>query len=149
MAYMVEKNIYDELVKWKHNILFNDGDCAYIEDLDDLSNDVRFWIYKTYSSDEDDYIPRDGKEISNRIITIINFIYDDDLFKVEKPKKWVVRSKEKDGDGEYWYVSVNHVSPDFYVSEDMNILEYVTKFDTKEEAESWANAHQEVVEVEE
>ena len=145
MAYIVEKNIYDELVKWKHNILFNDGDCAYIEDLDELSNDVRFWIYKTYSSDEDDYIPRDGKEISNRIITIINFIYDDDLFKVEKPKKWVVRSKGTDDDDNYSYVFINlhnFTLSTYHISN-------ATKFDTKEEAESWANAHQEVIEVEE
>ena len=148
MAYIVEKNIYDELVKWKHNILFNDGDCAYIEDLDDLSNDVRFWIYKTYSSDKDDYIPRDGKEISNRIITIINFIYDDDLFKVEKPKKWVVRSKEADNKGNYMY---GYIVP----NERLKYMEMAygkypsAYFDTKEEAESWANSHQEVVEVEE
>lgn len=144
MAYIVEKNIYDELVKWKHNILFNDGDCAYIEDLDDLSNDVRFWIYKIYSSDEDDYIPRDGKEISNRIIAIINFIYDDDLFKVEKSKKWIVRSKEIDSDEHCWYVFVE----DDIVGEPENYWG-ATRFDTKEEAESWANSHQEVVEVEE
>ena len=148
MAYIVEKNIYDELVKWKHNILFNDGDCAYIEDLDELSNDVRFWIYKTYSSDEDDYIPRDGKEISNRIITIINFIYDDDLFKVEKPKKWVVRSKETDEDGDYHYVDLDNFKNLKSVSTIYG-FDFATKFDTKEEAQSWANAHQEVVEVEE
>ena len=146
MAYMVEKNIYDELVKWKHNILFNDGDCAYIEDLDDLSNDVRFWIYKTYSSDKDDYIPRDGKEISNRIITIINFIYDDDLFKVEKPKKWVVRSKEPQGsvDGKPlygWFVD------EYTVELEATMPPYVDRFNTYEEAKSWANSHQEVIKI--
>lgn len=147
MAYMVEKNIYDELVKWKHNILFNDGDCAYIEDLDDLSNDVRFWIYKTYSSDEDDYIPRDGKEISNRIITIINFIYDDDLFKVEKPKKWIVRSKGSSKAGRNLYVKLD-ISHGVKTTMTFWGKDNATKFDTKEEADSWANSHQEVVEVE-
>ena len=66
----------------------------------------------------------------------------------EKPKKWVVRYKETDYEEISWYILVVDM---FNFSHTINVIgtEKATKFDTKEEAESWANAHQEVVEVEE
>ena len=70
-------------------------------------------------------------------------------FEVEKPKKWVVRSKETDSTGKYHYSILSHFSDlpsmDYYFVYEKDDA---TKFDTREEAESWANAHQEVVEVE-
>lgn len=134
----ISKEVYDALVEWRdaRNLGHEHIDGGDLLRLPTFI--LNFWLELGISRNE----------ANNRLIAIIRFANGEDVFEVEKPKKWVVRSKEKDGDGEYWYVSVNHVSPDFYVSEDMNILEYVTKFDTKEEAESWANSHQEVVQVE-
>lgn len=85
-----------------------------------------------------------NKENNNRLITIIRWVNGEDVFEVEKPKKWIVRSKLKDGDGDHWYVShyKGLTNREFY-------KEKATIFDTKEEAQEWANSHQEVVEVEE
>ena len=68
-------------------------------------------------------------------------------FEVEKPKEWVVRSKECNEQGNYLYVYLidSNGVKDFMTGWTKDIA---TKFDTKEEAESWANAHQEVVQVE-
>ncbi|MCS9983984.1 hypothetical protein EFL35_03135 [Weissella paramesenteroides] len=90
---------------------------------------------------------RDGRvsvhESNNRLIAIIRWVNGEDVFEVEKPKKWVVRSKETDST--YCYAQL--------LSENNNTVfmgysfANATRFDTKEEAESWANAHQEVIEV--
>ena len=68
-------------------------------------------------------------------------------FEVEKPKKWVVRSKECNEQGSYLYI---YLIDSNGVKDVMTgwTKDIATKFDTKEEAESWANAHQEVVQVE-
>lgn len=91
---------------------------------------------------------RDGSvsvyESNNRLIAIIRWVNGEDVFEVEKPKKWFVRSKETDVDGVYQYVKVCN----FNMSVNRYGFNNATKFDTKEEAESWANSHQEVVEVE-
>ena len=67
-------------------------------------------------------------------------------FEVEKPKKWVVRSKETDEDGDYHYVDLDNFKNLKSVSTIYG-LDFATKFDAKEEAQSWANSHQEVIEV--
>ena len=45
----------------------------------------------------------------------------------------------------YWYARVHN---EYEISSGTPNIFEATKFDTKEEAESWSNAHQEVVEVE-
>ena len=83
--------------------------------------------------------------MNKKFATIINWVNSEDVFEVEKPKKWVVRSKEKDSVGDYWYIQLTQ---DKKFSDGVCDLFGATKFDTKEEAESWANSHQEVIEVE-
>ena len=65
------------------------------------------------------------------------------MFEIEKPNKWVVRSKDKDVDGDYGYVHVG----DYNTTIIRYHLDSATRFDTKEEAQEWANSHQEVIEV--
>lgn len=144
----VDKYIYDKLVEWKDTVVRHSDSRVFINDIKSLPGVVQDWIYFEYNEDDEYVVKTSATEINSRLVAVIRWIEDDRVFEAKKPKKWVVRSKDKDGDGKYWYVSVNHISPDFYVSEDINILEHVTKFDTKEEAESWANSHQEVIEVE-
>lgn len=86
-------------------------------------------------------------ENRNRFIAIIEWLSGKDVFEIEKPKKWIVRSDSKDSEGDYWYVRLDgNEHNKAYVGYE---TETATRFDTKEEAEGWANAHQEVVEVEE
>lgn len=86
-----------------------------------------------------------NSEKNNRLIALIRYVNGEDVFEVEKPKKWVVRSKVTDDEiGSYWYVLL-HVGP---VDGRTLDSEDATKFDTKGEAEKWTNPLMEVVEVE-
>lgn len=103
----------------------------------DLPDNVSFIVGKGYVLfNEKEFLRIPVKQLEK-------YSKKEDVFEVEKPNKWIVRSKLKDDDGDYWYVS------NYKGLTDRNFYEkYATKFDTKEEAESWANSHQEVVQVE-
>lgn len=81
-------------------------------------------------------------------LKIIQHLNGDLQFEAEKPKKWIVRSVNHDGENHYKYL---------IYSEDTDLPMYeigydfgpIVKFDTKEEAEKWTNPQTEVVEVEE
>lgn len=133
----INKEVYDALVEWKNNLM--PSKRIHHADFDDFfaNYSIFEWWYKASS----------GIEANNRLISIIRWVNGEDIFEVEKPKKWVVRSKETDTGGDYRHVllydSFDLINPKVVASQ-----EYATKFDTKEEAQSWANAHQEVIEVE-
>lgn len=131
--YVVSQKFMDELEEWKQQ---GNTEAYFVGwyDISVLPDDVkRWWTEKSISA----------IETNNRLIAIIRWVNGEDMFEVEKPKKWVVRSKDIDSDGETAYVDlVDNVHA--YVT---NSLFIATKFDTKEEAKSWANSHQEVVEV--
>ena len=135
--YVVSQEFMNELEDWKLDTVgttFINGD-----DIKKLPYVINVWWFNFDASD---------KEYNNRIIAIIRWVNGEDVFEVEKPKKWVVRSKGTDNDGDYRYVSVfDSYFGITYADSGKDKLENATHFDTKEEAESWANAHQEVVEV--
>lgn len=56
-------------------------------------------------------------------------------------KKWIVRSMDKEP--KYKMVLDDTTSTNWYD------VDMATRFNTKEEAQEWANAHQDVIEVEE
>ena len=68
----------------------------------------------------------------------------EDVFEVEVPHKFVVRSDKYSYIGEYTYVAIRN-----YMTTTTLILSSATKFDTREEAQEWANSHQVVVEIDE
>ena len=124
----------------KNNLVkYNEpGRFIDIDDLEGLPVVVNAWW--------GDEVP--DEENNNRLIAIIRWVNGEDVFEVEKPKKWVVRSEETDEDGDYHYVDLDNFKNLKSVST-IYWLDFATKFDTKEEAESWANSHQEVIEVQE
>ena len=133
--YVVSQEFMNELEDWKKR---GNTEVYFVGsyDLSMLPDYVkRWWNYPEINNSEQ----------NNRLIAIIRWVNGEDVFEVEKPKKWIVRSKETDS--AYFYAQL--------LSENNNTLfmgysfANATRFDTKEEAESWANAHQEVVEVEE
>ena len=136
--YVVSQEFMNELEEWKKR---GNTDVYFVGsyDISMLPIDViRWW----------DYPEINNSEQNNRLIAIIRWVNGEDVFEVEKPKKWVVRSKETDEDGDYRYVSVfDSYFGITYADSGKDKLENATHFDTKEEAESWANSHQEVVEV--
>ena len=134
--YVVSQEFMNELEDWKLDTVgttFINGD-----DIKKLPYVINVWWFNFDASD---------KEYNNRIIAIIRWVNGEDVFEVEKPKKWVVRSKDSSKAGRNLYVVLD-VSHGIKTSINYWGKSNATEFDTKEEAESWANAHQEVVQVE-
>ena len=133
--YVVSQEFMNELEEWKKR---GNTDVYFVGsyDISMLPIDViRWW----------DYPEINNSEQNNRLIAIIRWVNGEDIFEVEKPKKWVVRSKEHDGQYFYGKLLLANNNTVFMGYSFAN----ATRFDTKEEAESWANSHQEVIEVEE
>ena len=136
----ISKEVYDALVEWREYMALNQSPDVFVNEyalsnlpkvIDDWWGDFRV----------------DIKEANNRLIAIIRWVNGEDVFEVEKPKKWVVRSKECNEQGNYLYIYL--IDRNGVKDVMTGWTKYIaTHFDTKEEAESWANAHQEVVEVE-
>lgn len=131
--YKVTKEFMNALEDWKEilkldNVLF--VGCQALSNLPSLLNN--WW--------------RDGSvsayESNNRLIAIIKWLNGEDVFEVEAPHNFVVRSEDTDGKN-YNYVKVSHrIALASY-------RHHATKFDTREEAQEWANSHQVVVEIDE
>lgn len=139
--YVVSQEFMNSLNEWRENL----SDFSMSENfvgptaIDELDDIVDGWWNITDLS---------GEEQNSRLIAILSWVNGEDVFEVEKPKKWVIKSKVPDDDGNYHYVNLDNFKNLKSVST-LYGLDFATKFDTKEEAESWANSHQEVIEVEE
>lgn len=138
--YKVTQEFMNELIKWrddnsletKTGYMYEAVDGDEIQRLPDL---VDIWWTN----------PSNSIERNNRLIAIIQWLNGEDVFEVEEQNKFVVRSKKSDKDGDYTYVQVKigiTAINRYYLSD-------ATKFDTREEAQEWANAHQVVVEIDE
>ena len=137
--YKVTQEFMNELITWRDD---EDLDATsgknynYVNDndLDELPAMVEGWWV-----DNQHPIER-----NNRLIAIIQWLNGEEVFEVEKTHKFVVRSDKSNNRGDYIYVQVkNDIAVNrYYVSG-------ATKFDTREEAQEWANSHQVVVEIDE
>ena len=134
--YVVSQEFMNELEEWKKR---GNTDVYFVGsyDLSMLPDYVKRWW---------NYPEINNFECNNRLIAIIRWVNGEDVFEVEKPKKWVVRSKETDDDNDHWYVRLpNNID---VINDVVYYMSSATLFNTKEEAQSWANSHQEVVQVE-
>ena len=140
--YVVSQEFMNELEEWKEAYITVTLDEKYhyvsAGELDTLPGMIKDWWIESNKP----------TETNNRLIAIIRWVNGEDVFEVEKPKKWVVRSKYSSEAGEHLYVML-FIGRGIKDATTLWGINNATKFDTKEEAESWANAHQEVVEVEE
>ena len=136
--YVVSQVFMNELKDWKHDLILEDAFFVNQEAINNMPKIIKNWWVDDYET---------IGESNKRLISIIRYMSGANDFEVEKPKKWVVRSKGRTEQGSYLYtylIDSNGVK-DFMTGWTKDIA---TKFDTKEEAESWANSHQEVIEVE-
>ena len=139
--YVVSQVFMNELEEWKEAYITDTLDEKYhyvsAGDLDTLPGMIKDWWIELNKP----------TETNNHLIAIIRWVNGEDVFEVEKHKKWIVRSKEADNKGNYMY---GYIVP----NERLKYMEMAygkypsAYFDTKEEAESWANSHQEVIEIE-
>ena len=134
--YVVSQKFMNDLKDWKKR---GNNDVYFVGsyDLSMLPDYVKRWW---------NYPEINNFECNNRLIAIIRWVNGEDVFEVEKPKKWVVRSKYSSEAGEHFYVML-FIGRGIKDATTLWGINNATKFDTKEEAESWANSHQEVVEV--
>lgn len=135
--YKVTQEFMDELIEWRdnNNLDFTSGYTNMFiagYEIQELPDIVDFWRTDADSSTEN----------NNRLISILKWLNGEDVFEVEEPHKLVVRIDKTDVEGNYTYVMI-----DQDVTETDYVLEAATKFDTREEAQEWANSHQVVVEI--
>lgn len=135
--YKVTQEFMDELIKWRDYNYLNstDGKSNHYIDYNDL--DLLPAVAEDWRLENKNPIER-----NNRLIAIIQWLNGEDVFEVEEPHKFVVRNDTPDNGGEYWFVHVfkGMSTIDFYIRQ-------ATKFNTREEAQEWANSHQVVVEI--
>ena len=135
--YKVTQEFMKELIEWRDhwNLDAKTGMVYAFVDGHDIQN-IRGVVDDWLTGDSDPV------ESNNRLIAIIKWLNGEDVFEVEAPHKFVVRSDKTDTEGDYTYIVI-----DQDITEIAYVLEAATKFDTREEAQEWANSHQVVVEI--
>lgn len=137
--YKVTQEFMNELIEWrddknldaKKEFIDTFVDGHNIQNISDVISD--WWTE-----------PANPIENNNRLIAIIQWLNGEDVFEVEEQHKFVVRSDKTDMHGKYSYVFISGG-----VTGTMGTCVYANKFDTREEAQEWANSHQVVVEIDE
>lgn len=137
--YKVTQEFMNELIEWRDSYNLDAKTSlsyAFVDgsSISDFPEVVEYWWF-----DSDDPIDN-----NNRLIAIIQWLNGEDVFEVEAPHKFVVRSDKTDVEGNYTYVVIYQdvTGIDYF-------LEAATNFETREEAQEWANSHQVVVEIDE
>lgn len=137
--YKVTQEFMNELIRWRdqqHLDMENESYYATFkhQDFHSLNGIVMEW-----QLEEDNPIER-----NNRLIAIIKWLNGEDVFEVEEPREFVVRSDKYNYIGDYTYVAIRND-----MTTTTRILSSATKFNTREEAQEWANSHQVVIEIDE
>ena len=135
--YTVTQAFMNELVKWRdHEDIdaTNGGEYAYMGpvDIEEMPQVVSSW----WTTDSDPIA------CNNRLIAIISWLNGDDVFDVEEPHKFIVRSDKTDRDGDYTYVTLSEM-----LTNTTYMSKAATRFNTYEEAKEWANSHQVIIEI--
>lgn len=137
--YKVTQEFMDKLVEWRDDQRL-DMNTELIPSFLDVVHIKQFpGVVDDWWTD-----PENTVENNNRLITIIQWLNGEDVFEVEEPHKFIVRSDNPDEDGDYLYVQVLKGLTNTSYS-----LPDATRFNTREEAQEWANSHQVVVEIDE
>ena len=137
--YLVTQEFMGELIKWRDNYVLDATLGSPLKFVDGNNINDFSYVVRSWWTDIDNPI-----ENNNRLIAIIQWLNGEDVFEVESPHKFVVRSDKSYPSGNHRYVMVDEGVTDVY-----HHVEYATKFDTREEAQEWANSHQVVVEIDE
>lgn len=141
--YKVSQELMNAIDEWTDGL----GVLIVIQDLSVEGGELPSSIYAWWM---DTVLP--SEESNNRLIALIRYVNGEDTFEVEKPKKWIVRSKKRTWDDYKVVVLFDDnvcIPSDSEQAFTMRIddgLRYAFKFNTREEAEKWTNPLMEVVE---
>lgn len=139
-VYKVTQEFINELIKWRDNSNLDAQTSRPDTFVDGLGISEFPEAVENWWVNLDDPI-----ENNNRLIAIIQWLNGEDVFEVEEPYKFVVRSENVDEGGHYGYVAAGQ----YGISYNRYYVNEATKFNTREEAQEWANSHQVVVEIDE
>lgn len=142
--YKVSEELMNEIDSWNNAV--NSEVWGY-----DLEKKLPIEVQRWWVDEPDTTTKR-----NNRLIALIQYVNGEDVFEVEKPKKWIVRSKIKPYDSTYKFVALYDdtasITTDLERAYTANIVYgsgiVAFKFDTKEEAEQFSNPLMEAVEAE-
>lgn len=137
-VYKVTQEFINELIKWRDNSNLDAQTSRPDTFVDGLGISEFPEVVEDWWVDFDDPIDN-----NNRLIAIIQWLNGEDVFEVEEAHKFVVRSNNSDIVGDYAFVHIIRGGLTGYVYS----YSYATNFDTREEAQEWANSHQVVVEI--
>lgn len=134
--YKVKQELMDSLNEWNESHKYPDGTTLINQHtLNELPEDVTEWIFG---------LKENFGEHNRRLGAVINWINGEDVFEIGTPH-YVVRIKENKAISGYKYLKLEADREAFIFYG----LENATLFDDFEKASEWANAHFEVVEVDE
>lgn len=137
--YKVTQEFMNELIKWRDQRNLNTLNGGFYATFRGQDFRALPHIISEWHLEDTEPIER-----NNRLITIIKWLNGEEVFEVEMPHQFVVRSDNPDEDGDYLYVEVlKGLTSTSYSFPD------ATRFNTREEAQEWANSHQAVVEIDE
>ena len=127
--YKVTQEFMNELIKWREEMNLNAknedfGSFVNGNDIQDVPDVVYIWWRRIENS----------IERNNRLIAIIQWLNGEDVFEVEEPHKFIVRSENVDEGGHYGYVLAGKHG----IAYNRYYIKEATKFDTREEAQEWA-----------
>lgn len=144
--YKVSQELMNDINEWRDSVhgLVIKPDLGFIR-----QSSIHDWWLDSYEY---------NSEKNNRLMALIQYVNGEDVFEVEKPKKWVVQSKDIYTSNLYQFITLydlknSRLSGESVLLADVrdfalvNSVNRATKFDSKEEAEKWANPLMEVVEV--
>ena len=131
--YKVTQEFMDSLDDWR--VKFFDGEILVnMFKYENRNNVVERWRFEHFSNDE----------IMKRLGALLNWINGEDVFEIGTPKYIVERKVFNLFFGRQYIIYGNHGEISITRSK-----EYATRFDDFNKASEWANAHFEVVEVDE
>ena len=148
--YKVSQELMNEIDEWRYraNGLVFSQDLMVSSFVDGTSAVKDWWLDNA----------KGVSEKNNRLIALIKYVNGEDVFEVEKPKKWIVRSKSMDVNHQYQFLTLydeNHywlfgslADKNVFGFGSVKFITQATRFNTKEEAEKWANPLMEAEEVE-
>lgn len=135
--YKVTQQFMDALISWRDEQNLDVAGNLYVTPVDIASwpSKVKAWRYK----------PVNSVERNKRLIAIIQWLNGEDVFEVEKPHKFLVRSVVPNSDGD-------RLNLQLVVERGVIVPNYgwtmgVTAFNSREEAELWTTNGYEVVEI--
>ena len=131
--YKVTQDFMDSLDDWRGKFMNGEIPVNALT-YETHNNVVELWRFENSGTDE--FIQRLG--------ALLNWINGEDVFEIGTPK-YIVRRKQMWSDGTREYLSLTGNDSVMITC----VPEYATRFDDFEKATEWANAHFEVVEVDE